>query len=37
MMGSSVPAAAFGATYPDRQIKLIVCMRAFPGKSLSRT
>jgi tripartite-type tricarboxylate transporter receptor subunit TctC len=28
MMGLSVPAAAFGATYPDRQIKLIVALAA---------
>jgi tripartite-type tricarboxylate transporter receptor subunit TctC len=28
VMGSFVPAAAFGATYPDRQIKLIVALAA---------
>lgn len=28
MMGSFVPAAAFGATYPDRPIKLIVALAA---------
>ena len=28
MLGSLVPAAAFGATYPDRQIKLIVALAA---------
>jgi tripartite-type tricarboxylate transporter receptor subunit TctC len=28
MMGSTLPAAAFGATYPDRQIKLIVALAA---------
>ena len=28
MMGSFVPGAAFGATYPDRQIKLVVALAA---------
>ena len=28
LMGSAVPGAAFGATYPDRQIKLVVALAA---------